>query len=49
MKKVTLLGDSITEYMPYVIAKEMKRGFNVPMASNKLPDNDIIFNIKICF
>ena len=45
MKKVTLLGDSITEYMPYVIDKTMKRGFNVPMISDKLPDNDIIFNI----
>lgn len=45
MKKVALLGDSITEYMPYVIDKEMKRGFNVPMVSDKLPVNDIIFNI----
>ncbi|MBE6138223.1 MAG: hypothetical protein E7173_00570 [Firmicutes bacterium] len=45
MKKVALLGDSITEYMPYVIDKEMRRGFNVPMVSDKLPDNDIIFNI----
>lgn len=45
MKKVALLGDSITEYMPYVIDKEMKRGFNVPMVSDRLPDNDIIFNI----
>ena len=31
MKRVALLGDSITEYMPYIIDKEAKRGFNVPL------------------
>lgn len=45
MKKVVLLGDSITEYMPYEIDKEMKRGFNVAMSSSKLPNNDITFYI----
>ncbi len=45
MKKVVLLGDSITEYMPYVIDKEMKRGFNVAMISSKLPNNNITFYI----
>ena len=45
MKKVALLGDSITEYMPYVIDKEMKKGFNEPMVSNKLPDNDMLFSV----
>ena len=45
MTKVTLIGDSITEYMPYMIDKTMKRGFNVPMVSSKLPVSDIVFYI----
>ena len=45
MKKVALLGDSITEYMPYVIDRQMKKGFNEPMISDKLPDNDIVFHV----
>ena len=42
MKKIALLGDSITEYMPYVIDSNMKCNFNEPMVSNKLPNNNII-------
>lgn len=45
MIKVTLLGDSITEYMPYIIDKNIKRGFNAPMISSKLPIDDITFYI----
>ena len=43
MKRVALLGDSITEYMPYIIDKEAKRGFNVPLITTKIPNSDIIF------
>lgn len=45
MKRVALLGDSITEYMPYIIDKEAKRGFNVPLITTKIPSSDVIFYI----
>lgn len=45
MTNVALLGDSITEYMPYVIDKSIKLGFNAPMISSKLPESDITFYI----
>lgn len=45
MTKVALLGDRITEYMPYKIDENIDHGFNVPMISSKLPNNDITFYI----
>jgi len=45
MTKVALLGDRVTEYMPYKIDENMDNGFNVPMISSKLPNNDITFYI----
>lgn len=45
MKNIVLMGDSITEYLPYALDKNMKRGFNVPMVSEKLPDSDLVFYI----
>ncbi len=45
MKKIAVLGDSITAYMPYFLDKKMKIGFDVPMVSDKLPNSDILFYI----
>ena len=45
MKKIAIMGDSITAYMPYYIDKTIKRGFNEPMISDKLQNRDIIFYI----
>lgn len=43
MKKIAILGDSITAYMPYYIDKTIPLGFNKPMISDKLQSNDVVF------
>ena len=45
MKKIAIMGDSITKNMPYYIDKTIKRGFNEPMISDKLPNSDFLFYI----
>lgn len=45
MKNITLIGDSITEYIPYIIDKNAKTGFNIPLITNKISNNDITFYI----
>ena len=47
MTKVALFGDRITEYTPYKIDENMNLGFNVPMISSKLSNNDITFYICV--
>lgn len=43
--KIILMGDSITEMMPYVIDKKMERGFNKPLIFNEAPELSNIFYI----
>lgn len=45
MKNIALIGDSITEYIPYIIDKNAKPGFNIPLITNKISTNDITFYI----
>jgi len=43
MKNIVFLGDSIAEMMPYNIDRNMPRGYDIPMKSDKLPKVDAEF------
>ena len=43
MKKIAIMGDSITAYMPYYVDKTIIKDGNEPMILDKSQNSDIIF------